>query len=256
MKVSSLFIIATFFFVASINCEPQVRPFLFTTSPSDSEDQKVTLHLDAGLGDGSLGFSDAPSADSRIGVEWNLNSRWTFLGNTSFGKDDSHTVLTGQIEGLYALRNNSEGKFRAAAGGGVRWERDGGNVLLLKFLGGWQAQQWRFDTNMTLEKASSPDRDPIDLIMSIGWSHRVTSMMYLGIEAVGQDLEGFWEPNEAEGGARILLGPSIHFAMEPWKAGIAGGYVFRPTVTDRSSAADRFFGTNRLAIQISIGREF
>ena len=36
----------------------------------------------------------------------------------------------------------------------------------------------------------------------------------------------------------------------------AGGYVFRPTVTDRSSAADRFFGTNRLAVQISVGREF
>lgn len=255
MKVG-LLLIAAFFFVTSIYSEPQIKPFLFTSSPSTSNDQKVTLHFDAGLGDGSLGFSDAPSADSRIGVEWNLNSRWMFLGNTSFGKDESHTVLTGQIEGLYALRNNPEGKFRAAAGGGVRWERDGGNVLLLKFLGGWQAQQWRFDTNMTLEKASSPDRDPIDLIWSMGWSHRVSSMMYLGVEAVGQDLEGFWEQNEAEGGARILVGPSIHFFAEPWNAGVAGGYIFRPTFNDRSSVADRFFGSNRMAIQISLGREF
>lgn len=255
MKVG-LLLIAAFFFVTSIYSEPQIKPFLFTISPSTSNDQKLNLHFDAGLGDGSLGFSDAPSADSRIGVEWNLNSRWMFLGNTSFGKDDSHTVLTGQIEGLYALRNNPEGKFRAAAGGGVRWERDGGNVLLLKFLGGWQAQQWRFDTNMTLEKASSPDRDPIDLIWSMGWSHRVSSMMYLGVEAVGQDLEGFWEQNEAEGGARILVGPSIHFFAEPWNAGVAGGYIFRPTFNDRSSVADRFFGSNRMAIQISLGREF
>lgn len=109
---------------------------------------------------------------------------------------------------------------------------------------------------MTLEKASSPDRDPIDLIMSMGWSHRVTSMIYLGVEAVGQDLEGFWEPNEAEGGARILLGPSVHFLMAPWKAGVAGGYIFRPTVSDRTSVANRFFGSNRMAIQISFGREF
>jgi hypothetical protein len=109
---------------------------------------------------------------------------------------------------------------------------------------------------MILEKASSPDRDPIDLIVSTGWSHRVTSIMYLGVEAVGQDLEGFWEPNEAEGGARILVGPSIHFLIEPWKAGVAGGYIFRPTISERTSAADRFFGSNRMAIQISIGREF
>ena len=156
MKVGVL-LVAAFFFVTSVYCDQQIKPFLFTISPSTSNDQKITLHFDAGVRDGSLGFSDAPSADSRIGVDWSLNSRWMFLGHTSFGKDDSHTVLTGQIEGLYALRNNTEGKFRAAAGGGVRWERDGGNVLLLKFLGGWQAQQWRFDTNMTLEKASAPN---------------------------------------------------------------------------------------------------
>lgn len=255
MKVG-LLLTAVFLLVNSVYCEPQIKPFLYTISPSTSNDQKLNLHFDAGLGDGSLGFSDAPSADSRIGVEWNLNSRWSFLGHTSFGKDDSHTVLTGQIEGLYALRNNPEGKLQAAAGGGVRWERDGGNVLLLKFLGGWQTQQWRFDTNMTLEKASSPDRDPIDLIWSMGWSHRVSSMMYLGVEAVGQDLEGFWEQNEAEGGARILVGPSIHFFAEPWKAGVAGGYIFRPTFNDSSSVADRLFGSNRMAIQISFGREF
>jgi hypothetical protein len=255
MKVG-LFLFTIFFFVTIVYCDQQTMPFLFTISPSISNAQKINLHFDAGVGDGSLGFSDAPSADSRIGIAWNLNSRWMFLGKTSFGKDDSHTVLTGQIEGLYALRNKTDAKFRAAAGGGVRWERDGGNVLLLEFLGGWQSQQWRFDTNMTLEKPSSPNRDPIDLILSMGWSHRVSSMMYLGIEAVGQDLEGFWDLNEAEGGARILAGPSIHFFVERWNAGVAGGYVFRPTLNDRSSVADRYFGSNRMAVQISLGREF
>jgi hypothetical protein len=68
MKVNTLFIIVTFFLVASVNCEAEIKPFLFTISPSDSDNQKVTLHFDAGVGDGSLGFSDAPSADSRIGV--------------------------------------------------------------------------------------------------------------------------------------------------------------------------------------------
>jgi hypothetical protein len=116
MKVNVLFIIATFFLVASINCEAQVRPFLFTISPQDPDIASVNLHFDAGLGDGSLGFSDDPSVDGRIAVEWNLNSRWMFLGNTAFGKDESHTVVTGQIEGFYALRNKTEARFRAAAG--------------------------------------------------------------------------------------------------------------------------------------------
>ena len=34
----------------------------------------------------------------------------------------------------------------------------------------------------------------------------------LGVEAIGEDLEGFWEEEEAEGGARLLMGPSLRIS--------------------------------------------
>lgn len=138
MKLHLSWIITSLFLISAFCCEAQVRPFLFTTSPYDPYHQKTTVRFDAGLGDGSLGFSNAPTVDSRIGVEWNFNSRWLILASTAFGKDESHTVLTGQIEGFYALLHKKEAKFRASAGGGVRWERDGGSVSVTE-ISKWMA---------------------------------------------------------------------------------------------------------------------
>jgi hypothetical protein len=58
---------------------------------------------------------------------------------------------------------------------------------------------------------------------------------------VAEDLEGFWDPEEAEGGARLLLGPSLHFAPKGriWQLTAAGGPAFHPSDTGRSSAALR-----------------
>jgi hypothetical protein len=131
------------------------------------------------------------------------------------------------------------------------WGDGDGGVALMRVISGWKTPGWRLDGNVVLEKANSPDRDPLDLIVSMGWLHRVTGSFSAGIETVGQDLEGFWEPNEAEGGARILLGPSLHFHDKEWEAGLAGGYVFWPTLNDRVSPAERPFGSSRWALQLS-----
>jgi hypothetical protein len=53
-------------------------------------------------------------------------------------------------------------------------------------------------------------RDNIDLISSFGYQHRLGSHLFIGIEALGQDLEDYWEPDEAEGGAKLMIGPSVN----------------------------------------------
>lgn len=233
------------------------QTFLYTVSPFVSKQERVYVHLNAGWGEGSLGFSEGASVDQRLGIDWHPASRWMIQTNLGFGKSDSSSgLLSTQVDCFYALRNGPENRLLASVGGGVRWERDGGTVGTLKMISGWQAQAWRLDGNMTLEKSNAPDRDPIDVILSMGWSHRVTDNLNLGVEAVGQDLEGFWEPDEAEGGARILLGPSIHFHLDQWEGGLAGGYNFHPTVSGRTSPADRPFGSDRWVVQISFGRSF
>jgi hypothetical protein len=46
----------------------------------------------------------------------------------------------------------------------------------------------------------------------VGVSKNLWRPVYVGVEMIGEDLEGFWEPNEAEGGARLLIGPSMRVA--------------------------------------------
>jgi hypothetical protein len=234
----------------------QERPFLYTlTLPTVARGANV--HFDAGWGDGSLGFSEAPFLDYRAGGLWRFHSNWTALGNVGIGQDDeSNTFFTGQAQMFYSFRNEPQQRFNLSAGGGIRFERDGSNVALMSLIGGWKAPSWRFDGNMVLEKADAPDRDPVDLIVSMGWLHSINNVMSLGVEAVGQDLEGFWDPNEAEGGARILLGPTLHLNSGPWEAGLGGGYVFWPTFNNRTSGADRAFGNSRWALQLSFTRDF
>ena len=65
--------------------------------------------------------------------------------------------------------------------------------------------------------------------------------MSLGVEAIGEDLEGFWDAEEAEGGARILAGPSLHISPtgRRWQMTATGGPVFHPSNSSRSSGAIR-----------------
>jgi len=84
------------------------------------------------------------------------------------------------------------------------------------------------------EKASRPfdkDRDGVDVISSIGIHRQVSGAFFAGIEAVGQDLEGFWETDEAEGGARLLVGPSLNFvpASSRFSFTLCGGPIIYAT---------------------------
>lgn len=84
---------------------------------------------------------------------------------------------------------------------------------------------------MRFEKAFDKTRDKLDFISSLGYQHRLGDQLYLGIEALGQDLEGFWEKDEAEGGAKLMLGPSVNFTPNHSKLSftLAGGPVFYAT---------------------------
>ncbi|MCB1155006.1 hypothetical protein KDL45_15225, partial [bacterium] len=55
--------------------------------------------------------------------------------------------------------------------------------------------------------------DEIDLVLSAGASYQVADWSRLGAEAEMEDMEGFWEDDEAEGGAKLLLGPTATFAF-------------------------------------------
>lgn len=63
----------------------------------------------------------------------------------------------------------------------------------------------------TAEFPIADDRDPFDVIVGLGAGYKFVSWFTGGIEAVGEDLEGLWDEEEAEGGAKFLVGPTLTF---------------------------------------------
>jgi hypothetical protein len=96
----------------------------------------------------------------------------------------------------------------------------------------------------------------VDLISSIGAGRRVGSALTMSVEAVGQDLEGFWDPTEKDGGARLMVGPSIAVAPPAarWQLTVGGGPIIRATRSDFASTADRPLPTrNGYVLRSAVG---
>jgi hypothetical protein len=115
------------------------------------------------------------------------------------------------------------------------------DVLLGRIVGGRESEAWRLHGNLLFQKPLASDRDAVDLITTVGWARKLTPAVALGVEGVGEDLEGFWDAEEAEGGARVLIGPSLHIAPvgRVWQVTATGGPAFHPSDTGRSSSALR-----------------
>ena len=115
---------------------------------------------------------------------------------------------------------------------------------------------------MLFEKPFSAERDAVDLITTFGVARRVSSALHVGVEAIAEDLEGFWENAEAEGGARLLVGPSIRVAPHgrPWQLSVAGGPMVHATRSTRVGDAVRSLpastGRNGYAARASLSYLF
>ncbi len=62
------------------------------------------------------------------------------------------------------------------------------------------------------ERAFAANRDSVDLYAVAGASYRVLDSLRIGAEYVGQELEGAWQPDEAEGGIRHFAGATLAWA--------------------------------------------
>ena len=84
-------------------------------------------------------------------------------------------------------------------------------------------------------------RDGIDILLTTGASFAVGPVVRRGAEYVVQDLEGAWEPDEADGGIRHLVGPTATLQIAR-RVQLAAGPAFglsegSPQVLGRLAAA-------------------
>ena len=220
----------------------QDRPFLLSVAASPAPDDVPALRVDYDVGAGERIFqsSESMQPEQRIGLHAS-HGRLTLLGRVGLVTEGSAYQSAQSGELLVSLTDPSRTGLAVAAGGGVLHEAEGTMVLLVRSTIAHEGTTWRLHGNVLLQKPFDPKRDAIDLITSVGWAVRITPAVAVGLEGIAEDIEGFWEAEEAEGGARLLAGPSLHVAPRGrrWQLNATGGPTFHPADTGRSSGAIR-----------------
>jgi hypothetical protein len=222
----------------------QDRPFVFSiaTFRPTAAARATTLRVDYDVGGGERMFQQdrGDSPEQQVTVQA-ARGRFLMIGRMNLVSSAGAFETASSGEVLVSVRPGGRTGVALAAGGGMLHEAGGTNVLLARMTGSHEDEAWRLHANVLMQKPFDAARDAMDLITTVGWARRLTPAFALGVEGVAEDLEGFWDSAEAEGGARILIGPSLHVAPagRSWQVVATGGPTFHPADTGRSTAAIR-----------------
>lgn len=225
--------------VSAVPAAAQERPFLFSIATATDAKAAVRFDYDIGIGERAFQSDTSNQPEQRLGLQAS-RGRLTLLARLGIVEVGSSYQSSQSGELLYSMLGPAS-HVALAAGGGVLHEPGGVNVLLARVTGGRNTDAWLLQGNVLFQKPMSSQRDALDLVTSVGWARKLPHGVSLGVEAIGEDLEGFWESEEAEGGARLLAGPSLHIspAGQRWQLIATGGPLFHPADTGRSSGAFR-----------------
>ena len=255
MSVARVSAIAVSLSVFASAAAAQATPFLFTVMPPAGQ-QKTAAYGYYELGYGERTFE--PVAGDRIeqavGVRATIGSSLMVLARTGVSTVGGDTRVSPRGEVLYSRPVGQT--VRLAAGVGYAREYSRTDVMLARLGIGRATSRSMMHGNLMLEKPMSGDRDAVDLITTVGAGRRLGSAVTMSVEAVGQDLEGFWDPAEKDGGARLMAGPSIAIAPPTarWQLTVGGGPIIRATRSDFNSGADRPLPTrNGYVLRSAVG---
>jgi hypothetical protein len=247
--------------VAAPPAQAQVQPFVFTltTLPAPGG-ARVGVRYDAGYAERTAPAFGYDGLEQRLAAQAALCAGFTLVAQAGIGvlgEGGAGGILEAEL-----LKDviGASSPVRLALGGGIRREWTGDPTLLARASLGHAGRRSTLFGNLRLEKPFAVERDAVDLITSLGWHYRFGRAVHLGVEALGEDLEGFWEPEEAEGGARLFVGPSLHWSPPEGKlyASLAGGPIVYATRSGRTSDAPRPLGAsgNGYTLRFSLGWVF
>lgn len=190
----------------------QPQPFLYTINGLNPSARHWSLNYSGGYGQNAVSAIGFNGVDQNFSVKGYLGNRFTLFATVSAGfatKGGVQTLQQAEVFRDFIGGINPTG-FRLGTSLGVRREFNNDAVAFSRFNAAFESSQWTLGANVRVEKAFAQGRDAVDVISSFGVHRQISGQFFGGIEAVGQDLEGLWEA-EAEGGAKILIGPSLNY---------------------------------------------
>jgi len=221
--------------------QAQERPFLFTFTAPPENYSSIIINYDAAYSSNTFEPLGHENIEQAIGVHAGFGESFTFFTKLGMAFNNKSVRSSQHIEMLMHIIKSKDNMVDLSLGSGLLHEYSGTNVLLARAVVGRRFSRWQIYSNALFEKPFSRDRDALDLFVTIGWSYQMTRIMHLGLELVGQDLEGFWEIEEAEGGALLFAGPTLVVKVPDmsWTFTLGGGPIIRATQSSQASLAPR-----------------
>ncbi len=214
---------------------------------------QVGLSYEIGYGTRDTRFFGAKGLEQGVRARWNLASFLTLDGQVgllmspdSLARPGASAMLLGRV-----LRQERFG-LDLHLGGGYRLDYRGDHVL--RFLLGTARRFGRVWTaaSAVIEVPLTGKRDEADVMFAASAMVPVTRWFAQGFELGAEDIEGLWDPDEAEGGARFLAGPSSLFHILGFELRVNLSFVYAYVANQTLSRSPPL----GLAARASVGYRF
>lgn len=195
---------------------PPPRPWLYTADPTPPSPGRVLASLGVGYAQLDRGAARPFAADvAHAGAVFNASAE---VGVARYVSVHAEGLLSGQGDGsplrAGAFLGASVFPFArrlpvdVAISAGYLRELGSDNGLWGRVAVAGNIGPARLSMTALAEHVFASGRDGVDVLLTSGASVEVTSFARLGAEYVVQDLEGAWDPEEADGGIRHFIGPN------------------------------------------------
>ena len=251
---------------AAPRTEAQSRPFIYSVLPNGSAAARGAVYGDIGYGNHLFAAVGPEKLEHSAGAQVALSPRVIVLAQLGWAMNDAQ--VRGRVGGgadVLARLSAPAAHTIVAIGIGAAQDYRRSVVARGRVVLGYVGKRSHLVGNLNLERpvhtAPGDVRDGVDVITTLGFSHAVSNSLRLGVESVAEDLEGFFEADEAEGGAKLMLGPSVGIGSRAsrWNATVAVGPVVqltRSTASGSGSGAARVLNQNGFVLRTSLSYEW
>ena len=199
------------------------RPFAFVLDPTTPAAGDTGVEYRLGYGSGAAADRPLPAASAPRGVEqavtlgYGLTERLAPVLSLRVLRPiggGASARATGSAGARFQLTDPQRDRLRVAVATVVFREFDGQLGVYARAAASYDMAGLRLAANLHLERVFAGGRDAVDVLAIAGASYQMLQPLRVGVEYVGQDLEGSIEDGEAEGGARHYVGPDVALALD------------------------------------------
>jgi len=136
----------------------------------------------------------------------------------------------GSFEVIGRLLNQNRHHINLDLGGGYIYDYRGDHVPRVRLTLGWAHKKFDIALGSLVEiPVGNAGRDEADVVTTLAFSYAFKDWLRIGWETGFEDIEGFFESEESEGGAKTIFGPTFAIIATKHiflKLNTAGIYAF------------------------------